>query len=195
MKIQSNYKKFYTKEDIDSWYIKFYSAFPHDNDTDKDFLEAIRYYTASANTFVNNALRYDMTILDGDYMQPIFQKMINKLPTYHIPDNIIVYRYIYKGLLKQLCPSYPPRIGMIIQDKGFMSTTLIKEGIDDHKQSDTLLNILLEISVPAGTKGIYVGHLKNTPSEYEVILAPNTCLRVDYKVPFYNHYFRCTVIN
>lgn len=66
-------------------------------------------------------------------MQSIFQKMVDKLPTYHIPDNIIVYRYISKGLLKEMCPSYPPKKGMLLTDKGFMSTTLVRESITNYR--------------------------------------------------------------
>lgn len=193
--MQNQYTKFKSADTIDLWYEKYQSHFPSDNDSDKDFLKALYYYTASTNVLVNNALRYDITNLDGDYMQSIFQRMINKLPTYQIPNNIIVYRYISKGLLKEMCPSYPPKIGMVIHDKGFISTTLIRESMDTHREVDISLKILLEISVPAGTPGTYVGHLKNMLAEYEVILAPNTQLRIDYKFPFYNRYFRCTVVN
>lgn len=193
--MKTTFKKFICEKDVDNWVNTYKNYFPSNNDTDKDFLSAIHYYTGNANTILNNALRYDMSILEGNCMQSIFQRMIDKLPTYQIPDNIVVYRYISKGLLKEMCPSYPPKRRMIITDKGFMSTTLIRESIDNHRQSDTTLKILLEISVPAGTKGIYVGHLENTLSEYEVILVPNTKLRIDYKSLFMNKYFQCTVVN
>lgn len=193
--MQNQYTKFKSSDDVDLWYEKYKSYFPSDNDSDKDFLEAIYFYTASTNILVNNALRYDMSILEGDIMQSIFERMIEKLPTYHIPNNIIVYRYISKGLLEEMCPSYPPKTGMVIHDKGFMSTTLIRESLDTHRQADISLKILLEISVPAGTSGTYVGHLKNMLAEYEVILSPNTQLRIDYKFPFCNRYFKCTLVN
>lgn len=192
--MQKQYTKFRSADEVDLWYEKYQAHFPSDNDSDKEFLKALYYYTASANVLVNNALRYDITILDGDYMQSTFQRMIDKLPTYQVPDNIIVYRYISKGLLKEMCPSYPPKVRMIIHDKGFMSTTLIRESVNSYR-SRRDQNILLVISIPYGKKGTYVGHLKDTLSEYEVILAPNTQLRIDYKFPFYNRYFRCTVVN
>ena len=193
--MQTQYTKFKSSDDVDLWYKAYKSYFPSDNDNDKDFLKAINFYTGSANTLVNRALRYDITMLDGDYMQSIFQRMIDKLPTYHIPNNIIVYRYISKGLLKEMCPSSPPKTGMIMHDKGFMSTTLIRKSMDEHRQSDLSLKILLEIYVPTGTSGTYVGHMKNMLGEYEVILAPNTQLCIDYKFPFCNRYFHCTVVN
>ncbi|MBQ6886256.1 MAG: hypothetical protein IJN54_01925 [Lachnospiraceae bacterium] len=192
--MRTKYKNFFRETDADNWVNTYKKYFPSNEDEDKDFLSAIHYYTGSANTLINNALRYDKNILDNDFMQPIFQRLIEKVPTYQIPDNIVVYRYISKGLLKEMCPSYPPRKSMIICDKGFMSTTLIRTSINDYRRSNPHQNILLEISVPAGTKGIYVGHLENTLSEYEAILAPNTKLRIEYSSLF-SKYFRCTVVS
>ena len=191
--MQNQYTKFKTSDEVDLWYEKYKSYFPSDNDGDKDFLEALNMYTGSGNHIFNNHLRCNIQL--DPFYQKNFTKMFDKLPTYHIPDNIIVYRYISKGLLKNMSPIYPPKRGMTIQDKGFMSTTLIKESMDNHRQSDVSLKILLKISVPAGTPGTYVGHLKNMLSEYEVILAPNTQLYIDHKIPFCDHYFKCTVVN
>lgn len=193
--MNKQYKQFYFHNEADLWVEKYKSRFPSDSDNDKIFLKALDYYTASANPLFNNHLRYHRPLEKDDHIYPYVTQMINKLPSYQIPDNIIVYRYISKGLLKEMCPSYPPKRGTILTDKGFMSTTLIRESINNHRHSDRLLKILLEISVPIGTKGTYVGHLKNMLSEYEVILVPNTQLHIDYKIPFCNRYFKCTVIN
>mgnify|MGYP002510101571 FL=1 len=191
--MQNQYTKFKSSDAVDLWYEKYKSFFPSDNKTDKELLEALDLYTASVNHILNGHLRYNIEI--DDFYQQHLAQMVKKIPTYHIPNNIIVYRYISKGLLKEMCPSYPPRTGMLMHDKGFMSTTLIRESLDTHRQADISLKILLEILVPAGTSGTYVGHLKNMPAEYEIILAPNTQLRIDYKFPFYNRYFYCTVVN
>ena len=191
--MKNQYTKFKAADTVDLWYKKYKSGFPSDNDSDKDFLEAINIYTGSANLPFNNFLRYNKNIEDANTLH-LAPKMINKLPTYHIPDNIVVYRYISNRLLQTMCPSYPPKTGMVIHDKGFLSTTLIRESVNSYR-SGRKQNILLVISVPSGTKGTYVGHLKDVLSEYEVILAPNTQLRIDYKIPFCNRYFECTVVN
>lgn len=191
--MKNQYTKFKTSDMVDLWYEKYKSNFPSDNDSDKDFLEAINIYTGSANLHFNNYLRYNKNIEDTNTLH-LATKMIDKLPTYHIPDNIIVYRYISNWLLQTMCPTYPPKRGMIIQDKSFMSTTLIRKSVNSYR-SGRKQNILLVISIPSGTKGTYVGHLRDTPPEYEVILAPNTQLRIDYKIPFCNQYFKCTVVN
>ena len=190
--MKTQYREFHSSDEIRPWYVKYQSYFPSDNDTDKDFLQAINLYTASANPFFNNHLRYNTVLDPDDFIYPYVAKMIEKLPTYHIPDNIIVYRYISKGLLKEMCPSYPPKKGMIMEDKGFMSTTLIRKSVNSYRD-ERVQNILLVISVPINTKGTYVGHLKNTLSEYEVILVPNTKLCIDAKC--FNRFFWCTIVN
>lgn len=192
--MNTTYTKFRSPQDVATWYNNYELYFPSDNDEDTDFLYALNIYTASANTPINSHLRYNSPIDSSDYLYPYFTSMITKLPTYCIPDNIIVYRYISKGQLKEMCPSYPPKKNMIMQDKGFMSTTLIKKSIDSFRKHNSL-SILLVISVPVGTKGTYVGNLKDMLTEYEVILAPNTKLHIDKKIPFINSYIWCSVVN
>lgn len=189
--MKPNYQKFKKTYTIDAWYNKFKNFFPSYNSTDKDLIDAITYYTGSLNNIINNHLRHHKQI-DNIHL-PYLEAMITKLPSFHIPVNIIVYRYISKSLLKEMVTSSSLRKGTILQDKGFMSTTLLKSSVKHYREGRNQ-NILLIISVPSGTKGTYVSHL-STLSEYEIILAPNTKLRVDYKIPFCNQYIKCTVIN
>lgn len=105
--MQNQYTKFKSSDDVDLWYEKYKSSFPSENKADKEFLEVLNLYTASGNHIFNGYLRYNIEL--NDFFQQPLTKMINKLPTYHIPDNIVVYRYISKGLLKKMCPTYPPK--------------------------------------------------------------------------------------
>lgn len=187
------YKEFHTTEEADAWVEKYKSCFPSDSDDDKIFLQAIDYYTASGNPIFNNHLRRYRPMEKDNYFYPYVSQMIKKLPTYQIPDNITVYRYINKQLLKDMCESYPPKRGSILLDKGFMSTTLIRNSIFNLRL-EKKLNVLLIISIPKGTNGTYVGLLHDTLPEYEIILAPNTKLRIDRKSLF-NNYFECTVVS
>ncbi len=190
----TEYKIFKTTEEADAWVEKYKSIFPTDSDTDKLFLKAIEYYTASGFPLFNNHLRDHKHLEEDNYFYPYIAKMVEVLPKYHIPEDIIVYRYINKGLLKEMCKSCPLKRGSVIQDKGFMSTTLIRESVCQLRR-DKKLNVLLLISIPKGTKGTYVDLLNDSLPEYEIILAPNTRLRVDCKFPFFNNYFECTVID
>lgn len=187
------YKEFHTTEEANAWVENYKSCFPSDNDDDKIFLQAIDYYTGSLKPIYNNYLRNNKLMEKDNYFYPYFTRIIEKLPTYEIPDNIIVYRYIDKRLLKEICEPYPPKRGSIMQDKGFMSTSLVRESTCQIR-IDRNSHILLVISIPKGTKGTYVDLLHDSLPEYEIILAPNTKLRIDSK-SFFNTYFECTVIN
>lgn len=193
--MKTQYKQFNTESQVDEWVNKFKSFFPSDDDEDKDFLEALYCYTGNANTPINRYLRSNKSLQEIDFFDNIYQKLLDNFANYQIPDNVIVYRYINKGLLKYMCPSYPPKRGMILLDKGFMSTTLLQRSINDFRYSHPGLNVLLKISIPTGTKGLYVGHLNDSLPEYEIILAPDTKLRVDNKLPIFNSYIECTVVN
>lgn len=188
------YKEFHTTDSADTWIQENQHHFPSDADEDKLFLQALDYYTASGNPIFNDHLRQHKTIEKDNYFYPYIVQMTKKLPTYQIPDNIVVYRYINKGLLKAMCDSYPPKRGSILQDKGFMSTTLIRSSIANLK-IEKRLNVLLVISLPQGTKGTYIGLLPDSLPEYEILLAPNTKLHVDDKLPFCNNCFWCTAIS
>lgn len=189
--METKYKQFFKSDEAEKWAKQYKEFFPSDSDPDKEFLYALNIYTASVYVAFNNHLRREGSLLAPE-LCPSFRKLIEKIPTYHIPDNIVVYRYISRGLLKSMCPSYPPRKHMVIQDKAFLSTTLVRDSILPHRDSSQ--NILLQISVSSGTAGTYVGFLKDTLREYEVILAPNTKLQIDVKF-FFNQHILCTVIN
>lgn len=145
--MNTKYREFHSSNEVNEWLAQFISSFPSDSDIDEDFLTAIEYYTGSANPIFNNYLRCNSKVDSSDFIYPYIMKMIEKIPTYHIPDNIVVYRYISHGLLKAMCPSYPPKRGMTMCDKGFMSTTLIRDSIYPYRAKRNQ-NILLVISVP-----------------------------------------------
>ena len=194
--MNKQYKKFNSTTQIDEWYIQYKNYFPSDDDKNQNFLKALDLYTSSANVPINRLLRSsNKSIEDNRYecFYDIYQNLLPQFSTYSIPDNVIVFRYISKSLLEYMCSSSSPKKGIILEDKGFMSTTLFPDSINDFLRSRPELNILLEISVPSGSKGIYVGHLKNSLTEYEIILAPNTRIRIDKKNIFNNH-FHCTVV-
>lgn len=192
--MKSQYKKFHNAKQVNEWYSTYSSFFPSDKDDDTDFLKTIEFYTGNANTPINRVLRNNGNFQYSEFLYNIYQKMRAKLSSYQIPDNVVVYRYISKNILNYMCSCSSPKKGMIMHDDGFMSTTLLLDSIRDFVRPRPELNVLLEISIPKGTNGIYVGHLDCTEEEYEIILAPNTQLRIDYKTPFVNNYFRCTVV-
>lgn len=195
--MKTAFTQFNNPNDVTAWANQFESCFPSDSDNDKEFISAINYFTSNANVPINNFLRYNYKdSIEPSLIHNIYMQMISKFPTYQIPDNVVVFRYISHQLLKEMCPSFPPKKDMLISDKGFMSTTLLRSCLFDFRKArNNKLVILLVISIPKGTSGTYVGLLQDSLPEYEIILAPNTHLRIDSKLPFSNRCLWCTVIN
>gem|GEM_PF-5838620 len=192
--MKTKYTQFNNPNDVTAWANQFKSS---DSDSDKEFISAINYYTSNANVPINRFLRYNHTdSIEPTLIHNIYTQMTSKLPTYQIPDNVVVFRYTSHQLLKEMCPSFPPKKDMLISDKGFMSTTLLRSYLFDFRKTrNNKLDILLVISIPKGTRGTYVGLLQDSLLEYEIILAPDTHLRIDSKLPFSNRCLWCTVIN
>lgn len=194
--MKTKYTQFNNPNDVTAWANQFKSCFPSDSDSDKEFISAINYYTSNANVPINRFLRCkNKNPIEASLIYNTYKQMVSKLPTYQIPDNVVVFRYISHQLLKEMCPSFPPKKDMIISDKGFMSTTMLRNSLFDFRKTRNKLDVLLVISIPKGTRGTYVGLLQDSLSEYEIILAPNTHLRIDSKLPFSNRCLWCTVIN
>lgn len=193
--MKTTYSQFNNPSEVISWANQFKSCFPSDSDSDKEFISAINYYTSDANVPINRFLRCKhKDSIKASLIHNTYKQMVSKLPTYQIPDNVVVFRYISHQLLKEMCPSFPPKKDMIISDKGFMSTTLLRSYLFDFRKARNL-DILLVISIPKGTRGTYVGLLQDSLHEYEIILVPDTHLRIDSKFPFSSRCLWCTVIN
>lgn len=189
--MNNHFRRFSSEEEVDLWIEKYKELFPKSTDSDKNFLDALYYYTASANAQINNHLRGLSYLDETCFIYPYMKQMIEKIPLYNIPENIVVYRYIRKRAMKYLC-DIPIRKGTLLCEKGFCSTSLLPHSADDHKEENTSYTYLV-ISVPAGAKGTYVG-LTDTLTEYEVLLAPNSLLRVDSIYFPFRRTFKCTLI-
>lgn len=185
-----SYKHFYSKTEADLWINEYKTCFPSMEHSDKELLKALDYYTASANVPINNHLRFGNPIKKNDFCYTILNSLLSYIPKYKIPDSITAYRFIPISVWKYLCSGNPHK-NMTIIDPGFMSTTLLFHGVDNYKENRKC-KIILEISIPIGTPGTYVG-LTNTLSEYEILLAPNTQLQIDSTCIPFQRKFKCTV--
>lgn len=185
--MKTNYKFFKSEEQANEWINEYKCLFPNDPNT--SLYKALDMYIASAYVPINTYYRYGRTdILDFDEIATI-NSITNELPNYHIPDKIIVYRYISSRFLQALTSKTSLKRGSIICDAGLMSTSLLRTAYNRKEDQ----KICLIISVPKGTKGTYVGHIGDALPEYEIVLAPNTKLRVDHIALFGKFYF-CTVV-
>lgn len=176
--MSNKYKKFFFECTADKWLNLYRSEFPQKANTDETFWKALSIYTGSGNGPINQHLRCQNPIYKSDYLYPYLQSLLARLPEYHIPDNIVVYRFINSKHLKKMCPAWPPHKGMIISDKAFLSTTLLRHGVDSYKKGRGL-DVTLIISIPCGTAGTYVGYAATSLHEFEILLPPEVKLHID----------------
>jgi len=138
----------------------------------KEEKDAIFRYTASGWYSINRILRgknrEDDFNLDfrGDK-----QKLDSALSRSTIPSNVKAYRGMCKGdkcaeRISQLQP------GDTFTDKGYTSTSLVAN-IAFRKR------VMVNITVPKGTKAAYIDHLSENKGEYELLIARNSTFRVD----------------
>ncbi len=122
------------------------------NSLSEDERQAIKDYTGSAYVNINSVLRGHQSSFEGDNYEKA--KNIHKaLANSEIPCDCKVYRGasinalgIYKNA------SDEELVGKIITDKGFMSTSM-------NRDKSFSGDVKMEISVPSGAHGAYVGYV------------------------------------
>ena len=192
------FKEFENSNEGDSWGGRYFSDIL--NPEDNPYYESIFYYTGSMFRIWNKVLRRHPSIESGQFLHSAKGEFaedgeqikrilaVNSVLTQHrIPENIIVYRYTHKKLIRKLCFTRSLRRGMTFVDKGFSSTTLVRDLLIDFAEKHAC-DCLLKIYVHKGTMGAYVS-IKNPISrlnEQEVLLAPNTKIEI-VKVNYLTH--------
>lgn len=184
------YKEFESADEGNAWGLLHFSDVltPENNPA----YESVFFYTGSMSRKWNNVLRRHPSIESGEFEASVKGefaedgeqvrriKEVNAVLIQHsIPENIIVYRYTNKKLIKKLCASRMLKCGMRFTDKGFFSTTLVSHLLIDFAKKHSC-DCLLKICVPRGTRGAYVS-IKNSMStldEQEVLFAPNLRLEI-----------------
>lgn len=186
------YRRFDSTFAADLWIKVYQCFFPLRGKADSAFLDVLSAYTASENVPINNMLRSGNIMEKDDYFYPRLQILLEYFPKYKVPCNIICYRYLHSRAWNALLENKKPHKNMIVTDKAFMSTSLLSNAVESYKKNRNL-EICLEISIPAGTIGTYVGHM-NELAEYEILLAPETSFRIDSRCFPWQKRFKCTVV-
>jgi len=156
--------------DIDKWSEENFGRLK--KELTEDELTAISQYSNYSFGRMNDFLRG----LDSTAPE-VTQKYIRDLKTAiskgKVPDNIISYRGIHSGIADK----FKGKTGLILEDKGFLSTTLSKEkGIFFGRKTEN--GILLKLYVPKGTNGISFNAVGTWSEEFELILRPDLKFKV-----------------
>jgi len=168
------------KESEDSVFekmLKEYSAEYKEKLTDKE-VEAIIKYQGTWYVDMNGFLRGRIESVRRSTKTYIknLQKAIKKVK---IKENILVARGTTVSAIGGDWDAV--RIGDVITDKGFVSTSLREETAIDFVNRKGERGILMYVKVPKGTNGVIVDVAVNGNWESELLLAPGTKIRITGK--------------
>lgn len=146
---------------------------------------------------INEFLRFE-----HHFNKHLYDKMVDILimtlcSAPKIKDDIVVYRVVNDVFIKELIRNNKLPDSIPTQEKGFLSTSLLKNIVNVYSDGDSGL-YLLKIYVPKGTVGIYVNPVTGRYEE-EILLAPNNYLRL-IEYPYYDEsysikIFECQLIS
>lgn len=104
---------------------------------------------------------------------------------YPIKKEIIVYRGVHEGVLKNNIEAAKGLKNVYLYDKGFLFTSLTKGGIANYHHK-------LRIYLPQGTCAIYTGNVLNQEQRYqEVVVQRGAKLRILSKD---KHFYNCILV-
>lgn len=123
---------------------------------------------------INEFLRYEK---DDEYhtyreLADILSIVLCSAP--RVPHDLVLYRMVNDEFIKVLIEKNKQALPTPIQEKGFMSTSLLKN-IANETESYASQNNILKIFVPKDTIGVYVDAITSRGEE-EMLLFPNMYL-------------------
>lgn len=123
---------------------------------------------------VNEFLRYGMDSENHTYreLSDILSMVLCSAP--RIPCALVLYRMVNDRFIDMLIEKNRQELPTPVQEKGFMSTSLLKD-IANEDEPYATENNLLKIFVPKDTIGVYVNAVTRR-SEEEMLLFPNMYL-------------------
>lgn len=158
------------------------------NGLSSEELSALQYYTGTGYLNINPSLRGQTSFRDGDAERAC--AIHNALSNVCIPQPCTVYRGTTLAALGEYQNlSDRELVGCHIAEAGFMSTSL-----DPHRSFSGAVQ--LEISVPAGAHGAYVGYLSQCGhNESEVLFDAGQVLEItDVRRDFFGNRTICARI-
>lgn len=143
----------------------------------------IECYCGYSYRQINEFLRYDKDNENHTYreLSDILSIVLCTAP--RIPCDLILYRVVGDDFISQLVEKNKENIPTPIQEKGFISTSLLKNIVNED-EAYAVGDNLLKIYVPRNTIGVYVNSITKR-SEEEMLLYPNMFLGLA-SYPYYD---------
>lgn len=181
---KKEYIEFKNQEEARTWGIKYYKKWA---DKYKRVMqmskraikcslcdEPLECYCGYSYRQINEFLRYDKDNENHTYRElaDILSIVLCSAP--RIPHNLILYRMVNDEFIDMLIKKNKQKLPTPIQEKGFMSTSLLKD-IAKENEPYAVENSLLKIFVSKDTIGVYVNAITSR-NEEEMLLFPNMYL-------------------
>ena len=178
------YKEFKTTLEAEEWGMKYYKSWANSYKdvmrlakhliTNSLFTAPIECYCGDTYRQINDFLRKEVDSESNIYreMADILSIVLCSAP--RIPTNIVLYRLVDDKFVSELIEQNKQDRPTPIQEKGFMSTSLLRD-IVYADGAYACENNLLKIYVESDTIGIYVNAITKR-SEEEMLLFPNMYL-------------------
>lgn len=197
------YKEFHTSQEAHDWGMHYFGEWIRDLQLSKDKAAnnvacLLSGYAGNMNTIYNRYLR-GFADFDEEEIEKYSKDIAiiaDELRKFSLQEDIIVYRYTNKTLFRLLFDSSRPKIGKEFIDKGFMSTTLVRDLLKDFAQKRHY-NCVLKLYLPKGTKGAYIKCDDSFLDEQEFLLPPNSkfkLIRKYFNMNFFTVY-ECELVN
>lgn len=200
----SSFRRFSNEEALE-WGRKHYSDWlvnmqNQKNDPATPLEKFFRYYTQGAHVRYNSTTRLENYLTcdftDSFFSRQMFIDSIAEIKNHKLSENIVVYRYIPRTLIKAMLKnggSGHIRKGTCLVDNGYMSTTLCLEAVKGQPYANLSERYLFTIYVPQGTSCVFVDLISDM-QEREMLFAPGTKLQViSYSI--FKKRVECIVIN
>lgn len=182
---KSDFTEFLNEDEIDEWAKENYGCWIEEYSKD-DLSIPIKQYCGYLYKKINYCLRFGLNNTSGNYINLI--KRLNKIliDAPRLNKNIISYRKVDDVFIEELIKCN--KKGFSFEEKGFMSTTLLKDEINNLSIGG---NNVLKIYVRQGTIGAYVTPIV-AQKEYEYLLRPGMYLTL-ISYPYYDRYISANI--
>ncbi|MBE6087089.1 MAG: hypothetical protein E7206_03340 [Clostridium beijerinckii] len=179
------FKEFTTEEDAKKWAKENYGQWLNDIQIteytyeSKNLNDLLYGYTGDMYLIYNRMLRgtekYDSEDEETEEFNQRINIINNEISKFNLKENVVVWRYTYKELLKLLFEKQKIKVGHTFTDKAFIDTTLVPDLLRAFAYTHRY-NCLLKLYLPKGTKGVYVEfyHENDYLNECEFLLPLNT---------------------
>lgn len=204
---KDDYVEFHNVQEIETWgtehYLQWANKYKDVMRLAKNVVktslctDVVECYCGYSYRQINQFLRNEIDTEYNQYreMTDILSIVLCSAP--RIPCDIVLYRMVNDVFINMLISNNKKENPTPVQEKGFMSTSLLKN-IANKNEPYAAENNLLKIFVPKDTIGIYV-NMVTRRSEEEMLLFPNMYLGLA-SYPYKDHataktIFECNLIN